>query len=173
MPASKLVLEDMITHLKRGKPAQERAEDDEKVRRVVEDILADIEARGDIAVRELSQKFDSYSPATFRLSASEIEAAMNKVAARDMADIKFAQEQVRKFAQAQRASMTDIEVETLPGVVLGHRNIRFQTLHPASTPHQLLLVHGRVNHLGDEPILETFLVAKPWHGQSYVTKYLG
>jgi sulfopropanediol 3-dehydrogenase len=123
-----LVLEDMITHLKRGKPAQERAEDDEKVRRVVEDILADIEARGDIAVRELSQKFDSYSPATFRLSASEIEAAMNKVAARDMADIKFAQEQVRKFAQAQRASMTDIEVETLPGVVLGHRNIPVQSV---------------------------------------------
>ena len=118
----------MITRLKHGKPAQERAEDDEKVGRVVAGILADIEARGDLAVRELSQKFDDYAPAAFRLSASEIEAAMNKVAPRDMADIKFAQEQVRKFAEAQRASLRDIEVETLPGVVLGHKNIPVQSV---------------------------------------------
>ena len=118
----------MITLLKHGKPAQERAEDDEKVGRVVAGILADIEARGDLAVRELSQKFDDYAPAAFRLSASEIEAAMNKVAPRDMADIKFAQEQVRKFAEAQRASLRDIEVETLPGVVLGHKNIPVQSV---------------------------------------------
>ena len=118
----------MITHLKRGKPAQERAQDDEKVRQVVEGILADIDARGDAAVRELSRKFDGYAPASFRLTATEVEAAMNKVAARDMEDIKFAQEQVRKFAEAQRASMHDIEVETLPGVILGHRNIPVQSV---------------------------------------------
>ena len=95
----------MITHLKRGKPEANRAEDDAKVRRVVEATLQDIEARGDAAVRDLSEKFDGYAPAAFRLSPSEIEALMNRVSARDMADIKFAQAQVKRFAQAQRDSM--------------------------------------------------------------------
>ncbi|MFN2307693.1 MAG: histidinol dehydrogenase [Paracoccaceae bacterium] len=117
-----------ITHLKHGKPESERAEDDAKVRGIVETALADIETRGDAAVRALSQKFDGYTPAAFRLTASEIEAAMSKVSDRDMADIRFAQDQIRTFAQAQRASMTDVEVETLPGVVLGHRNIPVQSV---------------------------------------------
>jgi sulfopropanediol 3-dehydrogenase len=117
-----------ITHIKQGKPEAERAEDDAKVRASVEGILADIEARGDGAVRELAQKFDGYAPPSFRLSASEIEAAMQKVSARDMDDIRFAQTQIRRFAEAQRASMTDIEVETLPGVILGHKNIPVQSV---------------------------------------------
>ncbi len=118
----------MAEHLKRGKPAEARAEDDAKVRATVEGILADIEARGDAAVRELSQKFDGYAPPAFRLTPSEIEAAMAKVSDREMADIRFAQAQIRRFAEAQRASMTDIEVETLPGVILGHRNIPVQSV---------------------------------------------
>jgi sulfopropanediol 3-dehydrogenase len=117
-----------ITHLKRGKPEAERAEDDAKVRASVESILADIETRGDGAVRDLAQKFDGYAPPSFRLSPSEIEAAMQRVSARDMDDIRFAQTQIRRFAQAQRASMTDIEVETLPGVILGHKNIPVQSV---------------------------------------------
>lgn len=117
-----------IFTLKAGKPETERAEDDAKVRSIVETTLADIEARGDAAVRDLSAKFDNYSPASFRLSASEIEAAMQQVSARDMADIKFAQTQIRTFAEAQRASMTDIEVETMPGVILGHKNIPVQSV---------------------------------------------
>lgn len=117
-----------IQHLKSGKPADERAEDDAKVRATVETILKDIETRGDAAVRDLSQKFDQYAPASFRLTPSEIEAAMQKVSTRDMDDIRFAQEQIRRFAEAQRASMTDIEVETLPGVTLGHRNIPVQSV---------------------------------------------
>ncbi|RFP85843.1 histidinol dehydrogenase [Rhodobacteraceae bacterium 63075] len=117
-----------VTHLKRSKPEAEKAEEDAKVRSVVESTLADIEARGDAAVRELSEKFDGYSPESFRLSQSEIEAAMSQVSARDMEDIKFAQDQIRRFAEAQRASMTDIEVETLPGVVLGHKNIPVQSV---------------------------------------------
>ncbi|EPE93765.1 histidinol dehydrogenase [Rhizobium grahamii] len=116
------------TYIKRGKPENERSEDDQKVRSTVENILKDIEARGDAAVRELSEKFDKYSPASFKLSASEIEALMNRVSARDMEDIKFAQAQVRNFAQAQRDSMLDIEVETLPGVILGHKNIPVQSV---------------------------------------------
>ena len=113
----------MAEYLKRGKPAEARAEDDAKVRATVEGILSDIETRGDAAVRELSAKFDGYEPTAFRLTASEIEAAMQKVSARDMADIRFAQAQIRRFAEAQRASMKDVEVETLPGVILGHKNI--------------------------------------------------
>jgi sulfopropanediol 3-dehydrogenase len=117
-----------IEHLKRGKPEAERSEDDAKVCAVVEATLADIEAHGDAAVRDLSQKFDGYAPENFRLTASEIEAAMSRVSARDMEDIKFAQAQIRRFAEAQRASMIDIEVETLPGVILGHRNIPVQSV---------------------------------------------
>ena len=116
------------TWLKRGKPESERAVDDAKTRASVEAVLADIAARGDAAVRDLSQKFDHYNPAAFRLSSSEIDAAMQKVAARDMEDIRFAQTQIRRFAQAQRDSMVDIEVETLPGVILGHRNIPVQSV---------------------------------------------
>ncbi len=117
-----------IEVLKRSKPEAEKASDDARVRGVVEATLAEIEARGDQAVRALSEKFDGYSPAQFRLSDSEIEAAMAKVTAREMEDIRFAQEQIRRFAEAQRASMTDIEVETLPGVILGHRNIPVQSV---------------------------------------------
>ncbi|KQY16296.1 histidinol dehydrogenase [Rhizobium sp. Root482] len=117
-----------ITYIKRGKPEGERSEDDLKVRTTVEDILKDIESRGDSAVRELSEKFDRYAPPSFRLSPGEIEALMNKVSARDMDDIRFAQAQVRNFAQAQRNSMTDIEIETLPGVILGHKNIPVQSV---------------------------------------------
>jgi sulfopropanediol 3-dehydrogenase len=117
-----------IDYLKRGKPAAERAEDDAKTRAVVEATLADIEARGDAAVRELSEKFDGYSPDSYRLSEAEIDALMGELSDRELADIKFAQAQVVAFAQAQRASMLDIEVETLPGVILGHKNIPVQSV---------------------------------------------
>ncbi|MBT7907990.1 MAG: histidinol dehydrogenase [Marinovum sp.] len=117
-----------IENLKQSKSDSEKAQEDAKVRSVVETTLADVEARGDVAVRTLSEKFDGYSPENFRLSPSEIEAAMQKVSDRDMEDIKFAQAQIRRFAEAQRASMQDIEVETLPGVILGHRNIPVQSV---------------------------------------------
>ncbi len=117
-----------IENLKQSKSDSEKAQEDAKGRSVVETTLADVEARGDVAVRTLSEKFDGYSPENFRLSPSEIEAAMQKVSDRDMEDIKFAQAQIRRFAEAQRASMQDIEVETLPGVILGHRNIPVQSV---------------------------------------------
>ena len=112
-----------IIYLKRGKPEADRDEDDARTKQVVEATLKDIENRGDAAVRELSEQFDRYSPRSFRLSDSEVEAIVSRVPARTMDDICFAHEQVRNFAQAQRDSMQDIEVETLPGVILGHRNI--------------------------------------------------
>tara|TARA_R110002167_G_scaffold44909_3_gene134935 strand:+ start:523 stop:1842 length:1320 start_codon:yes stop_codon:yes gene_type:complete len=117
-----------IEYLKRGKPDAERSKDDAKVRSVVEAALSDIEQRGDVAVREMSEKFDKYSPASFKLSQSEIEALMARISKRDMEDLKFAQAQVRNFAQAQRDSMLDIEIETLPGVILGHKNIPVQSV---------------------------------------------
>ncbi|WP_417270752.1 histidinol dehydrogenase [Celeribacter sp.] len=117
-----------IAYLKTGKPETERAEDDAKVRGIVETTLKDIETRGDAAIRELSAKFDKYEPQSFLLSQSEIDAAMQQVSTRDMEDIQFAQAQIRRFAEAQRASMTDIEVETLPGVILGHKNIPVQSV---------------------------------------------
>src|SRR5436309_1676148 len=113
----------MPRYLKRGMDASAIEEADAKVRATVEGILDQIKSRGDDAVRELSEKFDKWSPQNFKLTAQEIEKAIRQVAKRDLDDIKFAQAQVRGFAQKQRDSMKDIEVETLPGVILGHRHI--------------------------------------------------
>ena len=113
----------MIRYLKRGKDAQGRAEDDAQVRTTVEGILKDIEQRGDDAVRAYSRKFDNWDPASFTLSQADIEAAIRKLSPREVEDIRFAQTQIRNFAQIQRDSMQDVEVETMPGVVLGHRHI--------------------------------------------------
>ena len=113
----------MARHLKQSQKASERAETDAGVRRQVEDILARIEAEGDAAVRALSTQFDGWTPESFRLTEPEIEAALSKVSRQDLDDIRFAQAQVRNFAEVQRAALRDVEVETLPGVILGHRNI--------------------------------------------------
>jgi sulfopropanediol 3-dehydrogenase len=113
----------MAKILKDGLDKDLRDDADAKVRTMVEDILGDIERNGDSAVRALSEKFDNWSPKDFRLSESEIEDALSKVAKRDLDDIRFAQAQVRNFATKQKESLRDIEVETMPGVVLGHKNI--------------------------------------------------
>ena len=112
-----------LRYLKRGRAQQERAAASAQVEATVRELLADLEARGDEAVRELSQRFDNWSPPDFRLSPEQIEAAIGALPQQVCDDIRFAQAQVRNFAQAQRASLRDIEVETLPGVILGQRNI--------------------------------------------------
>lgn len=117
-----------VTYLKTSKTQQERSEIDAEIRQTVENILMDIEQRGDLAVRELSQKFDNYTAESFRLSPEQIEELIAQVSPKDLEDIKFAQAQVRRFAQAQRASMTDVEIETMPGVILGHKNIPVQSV---------------------------------------------
>jgi len=109
--------------LKHGKDQAETHAADKQVRATVEGVIDDIQARGDAAVRELSSKFDNWSPASFRLSEAEIEAIMAGLPQQVLDDIRFAQAQVRNFAQHQREALRDIEVETLPGVVLGHKNI--------------------------------------------------
>ena len=113
----------MPRYLKRGMDAGAIEAADAKVRQTVEGILDDVKKRGNTAIRELSEKFDKWSPKDFKLSPAEVEAAISQVRKRDLDDIKFAQAQVRNFAQKQRDSMKEVEVETMPGVVLGHRHI--------------------------------------------------
>lgn len=113
----------MIQYLKQGKPAQVKADINAQVRTTVEGILSDIETRGDAAVREYSVKFDKWSPGSLRLSDAEIAACVASLSPQTLEDIKFAQAQIRRFAQIQKSSMHDVEIETMPGVVLGHRNI--------------------------------------------------
>lgn len=109
--------------LKEGRPSADVAADQAQVRGIVEAILADIEARGDVAVRELSIKFDGWDRDDYRLTDKEVRDCLAELSARDLDDIRFAQEQVRNFAEHQKAALRDIEVETLPGIVLGHKNI--------------------------------------------------
>ena len=117
-----------IRKIKSSKSEGEKLEEDINVRSVVEKTLKEVEVNGDKAVHELSKKFDSFERENFLLSKSEVEAAMQKVSTRDMEDIKFAQTQIRRFAEEQLNSMSNIEVETLPGVVLGHKNIPVQSV---------------------------------------------
>jgi len=113
----------VIRHLKKGQDAAALAAADSQVRTTVETILLDIEQRGDAAVREYSRRFDQWDPAEFVLSGDQIKAAMGRLSARELEDIRFAQAQIRRFAEIQRQSMQDVEVETRPGVVLGHKHI--------------------------------------------------
>ncbi|ELN6884659.1 histidinol dehydrogenase [Vibrio alginolyticus] len=113
----------MARILKNGITEEASASNDAKVRQIVENILADIESKGDSAVRELSEKFDNWSPEQFRLSEEQTQACVDALDESTRHDIEFAQQQVRNFAQIQRDSMKDVEVETMPGVVLGHKNI--------------------------------------------------
>ncbi|PQM64031.1 MAG: histidinol dehydrogenase, partial [Rhodobacteraceae bacterium] len=117
-----------IRKIKSSKSEDEKLEEDTKVKTVVEKTLKEVEADGDKAIRNLSQKFDNFDRSNFLLTKSEIEAAMQKVSVRDMEDIKFAQSQIRRFAEEQMNSMKNIEIETLPGVILGHKNIPVQSV---------------------------------------------
>tara|TARA_B100000965_G_scaffold53916_1_gene40403 strand:+ start:409 stop:1716 length:1308 start_codon:yes stop_codon:yes gene_type:complete len=118
----------MIEYLKKSKPEIEKIEDDKKVRSSVEEILSNIKKNGDKAIRSYSEKFDDYSPKTFRLSDNEIKECISQVSPKDLDDIKFAQEQIRNFAEIQKETMKDVEVETLPGVILGHKNIPVESV---------------------------------------------
>jgi len=113
----------MIKRIKSGRTPEATAEQQVQVRRTVEEILATIGARGEAAVREYSEKFDKWAPETFRLSSDEIHDCLDALPRQTLADISFAQDQIRKFALVQRAALKDVEVNTLPGVVLGHKNI--------------------------------------------------
>src|SRR5690242_3469291 len=109
--------------LKQGMSQSVAQEADAQVRAAVENVIADVRARGDVAVRELSNKFDRWNPESFRLTPAAIEEIMASLPNHVIADLQFAQAQIRNFAEQQRAALRDIEVETLPGVILGHKNI--------------------------------------------------
>jgi sulfopropanediol 3-dehydrogenase len=113
----------MIQHIKAGKPADQKAQLDTGVRTTVEAILGDIEQRGDAAIHEYSQKFDKWNPPSFRLTDAEIASCIASLPTQAIEDIRFAQTQIKRFAQIQLMSFKDVEVETLPGVILGHKNI--------------------------------------------------
>lgn len=113
----------MIKYIKSGQTAQVIADNQAQVRATVEKIIADIEQRGEQAVREYSEKFDKWNPVSLRLSEAKIQDCIDSLSPQAIEDIKFAQAQIRRFAQIQLLSLRDVEVETLPGVVLGHRNI--------------------------------------------------
>ena len=113
----------MARHLKTGMAAEEAAAEDGKMRQTVEAILTEVAAHGDAAVRALSSRFDDWSPASFKLEPAAIEACVAEMSDQDIEDIRFAQTQVRNFAAVQKGALTDIEVETMPGVTLGHKNI--------------------------------------------------
>src|SRR5579863_7273212 len=157
----------MARYLKRGMDATAIKAADAKVRETVEHILADIDARKDVAVRELSQKFDNWSPASFKLSAAEIERAIGEVRKRDLDDLKFAQAQVRNFAQKQKDTLRDLDVETLPGVVLGHRHIPVNAIgcyvpggrYPMVASAHMSIVTARV-----AGVKHIIACAPPFHG---------
>src|SRR5205809_4236239 len=113
----------MAKYLKKSLPPVESEAANLKVQQTVREILADVRQRGDAAVRELSGRFDGWSPPDFRLSRSDIDSLVASVSRETIEDIRFAQAQIRNFAEHQRAALKDIEVETVPGVRLGHRNI--------------------------------------------------
>ena len=113
----------MAKWLKQAISKQDKDEAQQQVRETVEKLLADIETRGDTAVRELSKRFDNWEPEKFKLSEEQIQDCINRLDTRTLDDIRFAQDQIRNFAQLQRDSMKDVEEETLPGVILGHRHI--------------------------------------------------
>src|SRR6201987_71293 len=157
----------MGRYLKRGMDASAIKAADAKVRETVENILAEVEARRDAAVRELSQKFDNWSPPSFKLTAPEIERAISQLRKRDLDDIKFAQAQVRNFAQKQKETLRDLEVETLPGVVLGHKHIPVNAIgcyvpggrYPMVASAHMSIVTARV-----AGVKHIIACAPPFHG---------
>lgn len=118
----------MIKYLKKGPTQQEKSESNKKVQTIVENIIGEIEKNGDEAVRKYSETFDKWTPESFRLSKEDITACYDELSEQVISDIRWAQAQVRNFAQVQRDSMKDVEIETLPGVTLGHKHIPMESV---------------------------------------------
>jgi sulfopropanediol 3-dehydrogenase len=158
----------MAEYLKVGLSESEKAEENAKVRAIVEATLADIEARGDAAVTEMSKKFDNWERPTFRLSEAEIEACLARMSAQNITDIKFAQEQVRNFAKIQRDALRDVEVETLPGVVLGHKNIPVNSIGcyvPGGKYPMVASAHMSIVTAGVAGVKRIIAASPPFNGE--------
>lgn len=160
----------MIEYLKRSKSAKARADDDLKVRATVADLIKAVEERGDQAVRELSIRFDNWDREDYRLSQAEIESAIKQLSPREVEDIQFAQAQVRNFARIQRESVHDVEVETLPGVFLGHKNIPMNAVGcyiPAGKFPLLASAHMSVLTAKVAGVQRVVATAPPYQGQPH------
>ena len=160
----------MIRHLKAGASVETRAEADRQVRETVEKTLADIQAGGDQAVRHLSEKFDNWSPESFRLSEADIAYAMSQVAERDLEDIRFAQAQIRRFAEAQLASMQPVEIETRPGVILGHKHVPINAVGcyiPGGAYPMVASAHMSVLTAKIAGVKRVIAAAPPYKGQPH------
>lgn len=158
----------MARYLKTGITSAERRETEEKVKAIVERILLEIEQKGDAAVRELSEKFDEWSPESFRLSEGEIQSCLDQVPDQAISDIEFAQEQIRNFAQIQRDALEDVEVETLPGVILGHKNIPVESVGcyvPGGKYPMLASAHMSVVTAKVAGVPRIMTCAPPFNGQ--------
>jgi sulfopropanediol 3-dehydrogenase len=159
----------MATWLKRGSGVEERAEANRQVRSTVETILGDIEKRGDDAVRDLSRKFDGWDRPDFRLTAAEIESCKAELSEQDLSDIAFAQTQVRNFAEAQKATMLELEIETLPGVTLGHKHIPINAVGcyvPGGKYPLLASAHMSVLTAKVAGCKRVITAAPPFHGKA-------
>jgi sulfopropanediol 3-dehydrogenase len=158
----------MAFYLKTGKNPEQSTADAKKVREIVTGIIEDIESRGEMALRETSEKFDKWNPSSFLLSAQEIEHCLSRLSRREIDDINFAQAQVRSFAKIQRSSMQDVESETLPGVILGHKNLPVDSVgcyvpggkYPLVASAHMSLVTAKV--AGVPRVIAT---SPPYHGE--------
>lgn len=158
----------MARHLKTGRTPEQSSDDAKKVRDTVTGILEDIEARGETALREISDKFDKWNPPAFRLSQAEIEECISQLTKRNIDDIKFAQAQVRNFAEAQKSALKDVEVETLPGIVLGHKNMPVDSVgcyvpggkYPLVASAHMSVVTAKVAGVG-----RVIAASPPYHGK--------
>jgi len=158
----------MPRYLKTGRTPAQNTADVKKVREIVTGIIEDIEARGETAVREISEKFDKWNPPAFRLSEQEIEACLSQLSRQTIADIKFAQAQVRNFAQAQRSSIKDIEVETVPGVILGHKHLPVDSVGcyvPGGKYPLVASAHMSVVTAKVAGVARVIASSPPYHGQ--------
>ena len=158
----------MVKYLKRGRAESDKQSDDSQVRKTVEGIIADIAERGDEAVRELSVKFDKWDRADYRLTDKEIQDCVSQLSKGNLDDIRFAQQQVKNFAQHQRAALQDIEVETLPGVVLGHKNIPVNSVGcyvPGGKYPLLASAHMSVLTAKVAGVPRVVTCAPPYHGR--------
>ena len=158
----------MATWLKQAISKEDKDQAQQQVRETVETLLEDIEKRGDTAVRELSERFDQWSPEKFRLSDEKIQACIDRLDSRTIDDIRFAQAQIQNFAQIQRDSMKDVEEETLPGVILGHRHIpmnRVGTYVPAGKFPMVASAHMSVVTAKVAGVREIITCAPPYQGK--------
>ena len=158
----------MPRYLKTGRTPEQKTAEAKKVRDIVTGIIEDIESRGETALRDISERFDKWNPASFRLSEQQIERCLSQLSRRNLDDIKFAQAQVRNFAQVQRSALKDVEVESLPGVILGHKNMPVDSVGcyvPGGKYPLLASAHMSVVTAKVAGVTRVIASSPPYHGQ--------